>query len=269
MRYLLFAACLFGGQFASAQQSLPDSTMKEFTRLTCECVTLMKIDQSVTDKAIDDLGTCINTTIGVFESKGWIRKEWLDDSEWAQHFDSEMQAGLVSSCPVFKALLEKVNNPVDIPGPLPTVNERYFLSGEFMNKKGMIADTNATTVNMRRWSALHLNEAKIQMVFDIRFVFKNEPDAISYYLANLEDLSEGGEPTASTIDSFGASESRVYGANARMLEAIGNLDMAQYNFVFRVKNVVAKVFVAASKKATYDEALVFAREAISRIRSAQ
>jgi len=37
--------------------------------------------------------------------------------------------------------------------------------------------------------------------------------------------------------------------------------------VFRVKNTVAKVFVSTSKKATYGEALAFAKEAIGRIKA--
>jgi len=62
------------------------------------------------------------------------------------------------------------------------------------------------------------------------------------------------------------SESKVFGGNPKLLQAFGDLDLAQTNFVFRVKNIVAKVFVGSSKKASYDEILLFAKEAIRRIK---
>ncbi len=267
MKYFLFPVGLFFTQIASAQKSLPDSTMKEFTRLTCECATLMKIDQSENRKAIQDIGTCINSTVNVYEENGWIKKEWMDDSVWSKNFDNEMQVSLVNTCPVFKTLLDKINKPVDSPQPLPGIDEKYFLARASMIQKGLEANENATTENMRRWSAVNMNNAKIHMVFDIRFIFKDEKDAVSYFKANLGDLSEGGNLTANTLDSFGASESKVYGPNARMLEAFGDLDITQFNFVFRVKNVVAKVFVSATKKTSYAEAVAFAKEAIGRIKA--
>ena len=51
------------------------------------------------------------------------------------------------------------------------------------------------------------------------------------------------------------------------MEAFGDLDIAQFNFVFRVKNVVAKVFVSTTKKTSYEEAVIFAKEAIGRIKA--
>jgi hypothetical protein len=266
MRYFLFPGCFFFTLIAAAQKTLPDSTMKEFTRLTCECATLMKIDQSVPGKGIQDLGTCINSTVSIYEKNGWIKTEWLNDSVWAENFNNELQAVLFQTCPVFKPLLDKINKPADILKPLSSVDEKYFIAKEYMIQKGLEENVNADNENMRRWSAKNLNAAKIHMVFDIRFIFKDEQDAISYFKANLEELSEGGDLKDNTLNSFGASESKVYGANARMIEAFGDMDIAQYNFVFRVKNVVAKVFVSTTKKTSYEEALVFAKEAIGRIK---
>jgi hypothetical protein len=267
MKYFLFPICLFFAQIVSAQKSLPDSTMKEFTRLTCECASLLKIDQSEIDKAIENLRTCINSTVRVYESNDWIKKEWLDDSVWTENFNNEMQSSLAKTCPVFKTLLDKVNKPADVPSPLPSVDEKYFLTKEWMMQKGMEENVNAANENMRRWSAKNMNDAKIQMIFDIRFIFKDEQDAIAYFKGKLQELSEGGELTANTLNDLGASESKVYGANPRLMGAFGDLDMAQFNFVFRVKNTIAKVFVSASKKATYEEAVAFAKEAIGRIKA--
>jgi hypothetical protein len=178
-----------------------------------------------------------------------------------------MQASLAKTCPVFETLLDKVNKHADAPDPLPSVDEKYFLAKEWMIQKGMEDNVNAANENMRRWSAKKMNDAKIQMVFDIRFIFKDEQEAGTYFMAKLDEMSEGGELTTNTLNAFGASESKVYGANPKLMGAFGDLDMAQYNFVFRVKNTVAKVFVSASKKATYEEVLVFAKEAIGRIKA--
>ena len=266
MKKIIIPVCLLVVQNLPAQKSLPDSTMKEFTRLTCECATLMKIGQSEPEKAIQDLGTCISSTVDVFANSGWIKKEWMDDSVWSQNFNNEMQTGLTKNCPVFNTLLDKISKPADSPRPLPTVNEKYFLAKTSMVQKGLEENVGAANANMRRWSAKNLNTAKIHMVFDIRFIFNNEQDAALYLKANKGELSEGGDLTTNSLDTFGADESKVYGPNARMMEACGDLDIAQFNFVFRVKNVVAKVFVSATKKASYEEAVGFAKEAIDRIR---
>src|SRR5258705_7476098 len=157
MKFFLFPVSLFFTQFASAQRSLPDSTMKEFARLTCECATLLKIDETAADKAIQNLGTCINTTAGVYESNGWIKKEWLDDSAWTENFNNELYARMVKTCPAFKTLYDKVNNPVAVPKPLPSVDEKYFLAKEWMIQKGMDENVNAGNENMKRWSARNMN----------------------------------------------------------------------------------------------------------------
>jgi hypothetical protein len=234
--------------------------MKEFTRLTCECATLFKIDQSEVDKAIQNIRTCISSTVRVYQNNGWIKQEWLDDTVWGQNFDKEMQASLAKTCPVFKTMLDKINNPVEAPGPLPSVDERYFLTKASMMQKGMVANVNAGNINMKRWSAKDMGKAKIQMVFGIRFIFKNEKDAVIYFKEKQQEMSEGGELTTNSLNSFGTSESKVYGANPALNGAFSDLDMAQYNFVFRIKSIVAKVFVSASKKSTYKAAIVLPKK---------
>jgi hypothetical protein len=203
----------------------------------------------------------------VYEYSGFIKKEWLDDSAWYKNFEYELQVLLAKTCTSFKNLRNKLINPAAVPNPLPSVDEKYFLAKEWMMQKGLEENANAGNENMKRWSAKNLSDAKIQMVFDIRFIFKDEQDAAAYFAANLEEMSEGGALTANTLNDLGASASKVYGANPRMMGVFGDLDMAQYNFVFRVKNTVAKVFVSASKKATYEEAVAFAKEAIGRIKA--
>jgi hypothetical protein len=112
-----------------------------------------------------------------------------------------------------------------------------------------------------------MGTARIQMVFDIRMVFADAKDATSYLAIKENELSEGGKSTTRSLKAFGADESKVFGENEKIVAVFADLDMAQYNFIFRVKNVVAKVFVSTIKKATYEEALVFAKEAIKRIKA--
>jgi hypothetical protein len=204
----------------------------------------------------------------VYEQQGWIKKEWLNDSAWATNFDNELQRQLEKSCPAFKTLAAKSNQQTNVPEPLDVTPEKYFLAATSMTKKGLESNPQATSGTMRRWSAKKMDDAKIQIVFDIRMVFKNVADASAYFQAKLDELSEGGELTANTLKTEGADESKVYGANPKIMGAFGDLDMAQYNFVFRVKNVVVKVFVSTSKKATYPEVVIFPREAIQRIKAA-
>jgi len=267
MRYLFLATSFFFIQHLAAQKALPDSTMKLFTQLTCLCATAKKIDQVPADKGIEILEECAQSRIDEYEDAGKIKEEWLEDSVWMQNFYIELQAALEKTCPAFKTMMSKLEKSIIVPNPLPSVNEKYFLAKETMIEKGLEANANADNVNMKGWSAKNMNNAKIQMVVDIRYVLKDEEEAARYYKMKLQELSEGGELTTNNLNAFGASESKVYGANPSLLAGFDDLDMAQYNFVFRVKNIVAKVFVAASKKATYEEAVVFAKEAIAKIKA--
>ena len=267
MRYLLPAILFLFVQITQAQQPLPDSTMQQFARLTCECATLMKIDAGDPEKAAKNLGTCINSTIGVYVQNDWIKNEWLDDSAWVNTFYRNLEKELTDNCPAFNSLMKAIKQPEQEPEPLATVNPKYFLADAFLLAKGLEKNANASLPTMNRWSAKNMSTNKIQMVFDIRMVFASEKEATDYFRLKMDEMSEGGKPTTRSLKAFGAQESKVFGENERMLGAFGDLDMAQYNFVFRIKKVVAKVFISASKKATYEEALAFARQAIVRIKA--
>jgi len=267
MRYTLYALLLFFVLPLHAQQPVPDSTVKEFARLTCECATLLQIDKGTTDAAMKNLGTCINSTLDAFVQNDWIKKERIADSVKKNKFFNDVEYELGRDCPAFKALVKKFNP--DAPEAKPVTDPKYYLTNEFMAPKGMQLPAGQIYANMHRWSAFDMKQSKIQMVFDIRFVFKNEKDATDYLSIKQNEMSEGGTPTDHNLQALGTDESMVYGADPKLSSMFGDLDMAQYNFVFRIKNVVAKVFVAASKKASYNEALVFAKEAIVRIKAAK
>lgn len=265
MRYLLFAILFLLVQTIQAQQPLPDSIMKEFSRLTCECATLMKVDEGDAETGAKKLGTCINSTIGIYQENDWIKKEWLDDTAWITVFYRKLEKELTVNCPPIAKLIQHLNQKA--PEPLPAVDQKYFLADAFMTAKGLEKNSGAGNAEMQRWSAKNMGTAHIQMVFDIRMVFANAVDAATYLQLKESELSEGGKTTTRSLKIYGADESKVFGENEKLLGAFGDLEMAQYNFVFRIKNVVAKVFVSASKKATYEEVLAFAKEAIGRIKA--
>lgn len=265
MRFVPIVCLLFFVLPVNAQEHMPDSTLKELARLTCECATLMKIDEGETEAAAKNLGTCINSTLEISVQNGWVKNEWMTDSVKKNKFFIDLENQLSADCPAFKALVKKFYP--DAPDPLPVTNPIYYLTKEFMAAKGMELPASQVYANMHRWNAVKSSGASIQMVFDIRFVFKNEKEAAEYLAIKIGEMSEGGTLTKNNLQSLGTDESMVFGADPKLSAMFGDLDMAQYNFVFRIKNVVAKVFVATAKKTGYNDALVFAKEAIERIKA--
>ncbi len=252
---------------AGVAQAVPDSIRAEIARLTCECVTLMKIDENEKEAGIQNFQTCAAATIDVFAGNGFIKKDWKNDEDWTADFFEDLIGRLETSCPPFKRFVVKLENEQAGPEPLNKTDPRYFLSAEAMTARGMELNVNAGDAQMKRWTAKDMAASAIQIVFDIRYVFSNDTDAAAYLKANLEKMREGGETTTHNLKEFGTDESYVYGGNPRLMGLFGDMDMAQFNFIFRVNKVVAKVFVSASKKATYNDALLFAKEAIDRIKA--
>jgi hypothetical protein len=265
MKYILVFFLSFAVQMAHAQKQLPDSTIREFSRLICECATLMQVDQDSDEKAFQKISNCISSTIPIFEENDWIKKEWLSDSVWVSKFDDQLQQRLSEDCDVFKKLIARHNRKA--PDSYPTVDPRYFLSAPAMEARNMVLNANAGNPFMQRWSAKDSKTALITMVFDIRFIFPDEKDAADYFEIKMDEMGEGGTLLNSDKGGYGADEARLFGANEKMAGMFGDLDMSTYNFVFRIKNVVAKVFVSGTKKTTYADAVIFAREAAERIRA--
>ncbi len=252
---------------AGVAQTVPDSVRAEIARLTCECVTLMKIDESENEAGIRNFQTCAAATIDVFAGNGNIKKNWKEDENWTADFFEDLIGRLEADCPVFKRMVLKLEKDQAVPQPLEKTDPRYFLSADAMTARNMELNVNAGNAQMKRWTSKDMAGSTIQIVFDIRYVFGSDTDAAAYLKANLEKMREGGEATTHSLKEFGTDESYVYGDNPRLLGLFGDLDMAQFNFIFRVKTVVAKVFVSASKKASYNDALLFAKEAIARIKA--
>ena len=266
MKFLFPALLLFMAVGSKAQQ-VPDSVKSQAYTRTCECITLMKIDGAGEEAGINIFRNCADATIDIFAGYEVVKKNWRDDKEWTDNFYKDLIAYIKKSCPAYQKFLEKTNQKNTVPVPLTETDARYFLTAETMNKKNMELNPNGSNATMNRWSAKDMNNSSIQLVFDIRYAFENDKDAAAYLKANLEELNEGGGSTVNSLTAFGADESHVYTENPKLKSLFSDMDMRQYNFVFRVKKVVAKVFISGTKKATYNDALVYAKEAIERIKA--
>lgn len=264
MKYVLLMLGIFSITRIEAQSPVPDSTLNEFTRLTCECATLMKVDQQQPSEGFENLMTCVKTNLSLYIQNGWLKEKDLLDSVYYYRFINALQEKLYSDCPAAKRLFDKANR--EAAEPSATVPPAYFISEAFLKAKNLEKNT-INNSQMQRWSAKDMGTAAIQMVFDIRLIFENEKDASEYLEIKEQELSEGGSTTDHNLQAFGTDASQVYGENKNLTAAFGDLDMAQFNFVFRIKNVVAKVFVSGSKKMAYADAEAFAKEAIARIKA--
>jgi hypothetical protein len=259
MKYLLACLILTLSFSAKAQSPVPDSVIRELSRLTCECITLLKVDELYISKGFDRLTTCVSGTLDIMSNEGLVKKEWMTDQSIYRRMITALQKQLSIDCPVFKTLIATT-----APEPLAEANDRLFLEAGTMTKRGFTESVH--NGSMHRWNTKMERTDKIQIVFDIRFEFKTEKDADAYLFLKSKEMREGGAATKLSLGQFGAEQSAVYREDPKLTEAFGDLDMAHYNFLFRVKNVVAKVFVSATKAATYEEALAFAKEAIEQIK---
>jgi hypothetical protein len=122
---------------------------------------------------------------------------------------------------------------------------------------------------MRVWYNNKSNDS-IQMLFDIRYWCNTEEDAKKYLADHLIVLSEEGVPNKDNITVNGISDLHVYHESEKTRQTIEGLKLnyKQINFIFRIKNMVLKVFVACNKRYTSQQLQVFAQEAADRVNRA-
>lgn len=247
-----------------AQKQFSDSAMNEFTRLTCECATLMNLEKLTPEEGFDKLITCVNSTLGIYVQSGWVEEKTAKDSAWYMTFVNTLEQKLMTECDITKKFFARVNRKA--PEPQESSAPAYFIADAYMTGKNM-EKNNVNNAQMHRWSAKDMGTATVQMVFDIRLVFTTEQEAADYMELKIDELSENGKPLDKTLQTSGTDASLVFGDNPNLTSAFGDLDLAQFNFIFRIKNVVAKVFISGSKKMGYAAAEGYAKEAIARIKA--
>ena len=168
----------------------------------------------------------------------------------------------VSFCSPTQA--QKTNDQEVYKIPADKKPDSFFLDKRFCNKYSL--DFKSKDNLMRVW---YNNRSKdsIQMLFDIRYWCKTEDDAKKYLTDHLLELSEDGVPNKDNITVKGASDLHVYHESEKTRQTIEGmkLNYKQINFIFRLKNVVLKVFVACNKRYTSQQLQVFAQEAADRV----
>jgi hypothetical protein len=267
MKKLFFIALLFVVARTYSQNfGVTDSVMKKYTGMLCNCMTTQGIKNAGNKNSNKIMEDCFEnvTELYTLSDEAESIKTIFKEKKNLDKFNEETITILLNECEDLKIYFAKEREKKSVPEPNATISESYFLDKNKMKARKMQLKTDSKS--MKVWNALGLQKnPKIQIVYDIRYVFKNEKDAQLYYDANLNMLSEDGPEIKNTIEKLGVSQSNVYGNNSATM--FGDLDIKMVNYIFRIKNVVAKVFISASKKATDVEMLVFAKEAIARIKA--
>jgi hypothetical protein len=93
-------------------------------------------------------------------------------------------------------------------------------------------------------------DAAVWRVVDIRFVFPDEERAAAYHAERLQANSEGN-PVVPDAPAVG-QDCGVFGGTSHHELAGARIEMTMYFYVFRLANVVVKLFVAQGPKAPRD-----------------
>jgi hypothetical protein len=153
-----------------------------------------------------------------------------------------------------------------------TLKQDIFLDSNFCSKYNL----KNSTRNFRRmnyWdNTLHYKSPDFISVYDIRWVFKSNKEALEFHKRFLPINSEGGiEIKKSGIAIDSTTNLRIFREDdgTRQMNKDFGYPMNYYYFIFVVDNTVAKVFVSAKPGVTVDQAAVFAMEASRRINNAK
>ena len=145
--------------------------------------------------------------------------------------------------------------------------DSFYLDRKFCAKYSL--DFKSKDNLVRVW---YNNRSKdsIQMLFDIRFWCNNEEEAKKYLTDHVKGLSEDGLINTDNIIVRGASDLHVYHESEKTRQTLESmkLNYKQINFIFRIKNVILKIFVGCNKRYTSQQLQVFAQEAADRVAKA-
>jgi len=154
------------------------------------------------------------------------------------------------------------------PDGLEKIPENLFIPDVFFTKYNLELAPQSNA-HIKDWSTID-RTAKIGVVDDVRWEFKDADEAMAWHKKNLNANSENGVefkdkmyiPGAQDLHMFRESKS-ITDMNASM-----NIDTKQFYFIYVIDKVVAKVVVTVNGKVTLDDASVFAKEAAKNVRNA-
>ena len=256
MKYKLLA--VFGFAFFDASsQEVPDSVIIQIANYNCSChdsidvnLEISAIEDKIFDCFIQSLEqTLINKTL----SEAFFAKKENTDQLQKNVFV------LLNNCQKTVELVDKLNG-ITVPDKL--VPNEMFIASSFFEKYELTKGKSDS--NVIRWNGDP--HKSIHMVFDIRWIFKTNKDALTYHNAKLKINAENGQPLEDVVQILGAEELHVYRESPEIenFAKLMNLPTRQFNFLFVVKNVVVKIFIGAHINTTIEEVIPIVEEGIKR-----
>ncbi len=149
------------------------------------------------------------------------------------------------------------------PVPLPNVASDLMIDAEFFSSIGLTKSASKDGRNV--WSGSNMDS--IQQVFDIRWVFNSNKEALHYHKSKLVENSEEGQPIQDVIAIAGTQELHVYRESEKLENMITKMKLPtkHFCFLFVVGNVVAKVYISVNSILSVNDIVKIPEEAVRRM----
>ncbi|MFZ1529952.1 MAG: hypothetical protein WAT19_14445 [Ferruginibacter sp.] len=122
-------------------------------------------------------------------------------------------------------------------------DSKYFLGVEYFENLGL--KRGETTNDLRVYNADN-KQNQIERLVDIRWVLNSETEAIQFLKENLVKQSEEGVFFSFPLNNTQISEQYLYRESKQMqnmMEVFGMKGLTSWIYIFRIKNIVSKIFV--------------------------
>ena len=154
------------------------------------------------------------------------------------------------------------------PDGLEKIPENLFIPDAFFTKYNLELAPQSN-VHIKDWSTID-RTAKIGVVDDVRWEFKDAEEAMAWHKKKLTENSENGVEFKDNMSIPGAQELHMYRESKSItdMNASMNIDTKQFYFIYVIDRVVSKVVVTVNGKVSLDDASVFPKEAAKNVRNA-
>ena len=160
------------------------------------------------------------------------------------------------------------HTPKGNPDGLETIPDNLFIPDVFFTKYKLELQERSNA-HIKDWSTID-RSAKIGVVDDVRWEFKDAEEAMAWHKKNLNVNSESGTELKDKMYIPGAQDLHMYRESKSItdLNKSMGIDSKEYYFLFAMDKVVVKVFVTVNGEVSLDEASAFAKEAAKSVRTA-
>ena len=151
---------------------------------------------------------------------------------------------------------------------LEKIPESLFIPDAFFSKYNLELAPQSNA-HIKDWSTID-RTAKIGVVDDVRWEFKDAEEAMTWHKKKLSENSENGVEFKDKMYIPGAQELHMYRESKSItdMNASMNIDTKQFYFIYVIDKVVSKVVVTVNGKVSLDDASVFPKEAAKNVRNA-